>query len=133
FAVDTYDEPAGQEGRRNFLLIQDMVPGGTGLLAELATDKGSKLKAVLECSARALAACSCQTRSAMACYRCLYAYREQNSLPLLDRARALSLVDAMLDAFRSLKKVETIGTFRIDSILESELEHRFREVLKGWS
>lgn len=133
-AVDTYDEPAGGEGRRNFLLIQDMVPGGTGLLAELSEDKGAKLKSVLELAHKAIRDCTCTKKSpaVKGCYRCLYAYREQRVLHQLDRAVALDLLEKILSAFGTLKSVATVGELRIDSILESELEHRFRQILIAW-
>lgn len=132
--VDSYDEPAGGEGKRNFLLIQDMVPGGTGLLAELTEDKGAKLKRVFELASSALTHCPCQTRlpAVKGCYRCLYAYREQRQLHMLDRTVALGLLDKMVAAFDAIKSVDTVGTLQLDSILESELEHRFRELLKSW-
>jgi DEAD/DEAH box helicase domain-containing protein len=134
-AVDSYDEPASDEARRNFLLIQDMVPGGTGLLAELTENKGAKLKAVLERARAAVDLCPCQRKvpKVKACYRCLYAYREQRHLHLLERGVALSLLDTMLDAFGELRAINTVGELRVDSILESELEHRFRELLKSWA
>src|SRR5690606_12900770 len=61
--VDTYDEPATEEGRRNFLLIQDQVPGGTGLLSELSLEKGAKLKRVMELAVQAMDACPCRQRT----------------------------------------------------------------------
>ncbi len=133
-AVDSYDEPAGEEGRRNFLLIQDMVPGGTGLLAELTEGKGAKLKSVLECARNAIERCPCSSKvpAVKGCYRCLYAYREQRHLHLLERDIAVAQLDKMIEAFAELKSISTVGELRIDSILESELEHRFREMLKSF-
>lgn len=134
-AVDSYDEPAGDEGRRNFLIIQDMVPGGTGLLAELTESKGAKLHAVLLRAREAIERCPCRNKNPKvgACYRCLYAYREQRHLHLLDRETAVTLLDKLIEAFGELKAVATVGELRIDSILESELEHRFRELLKSFA
>lgn len=133
--VDTYDEPAAHGDRRHFLLIQDLVPGGTGLLAELTEDKGAKLRRVLEMAREALVGCPCRHTQpeVPACYRCLYAYREQQVLHLLDRKVALELLNKMLGAFDALRSVETIGTLSVQSILESELEHRFRETLRGFA
>lgn len=134
-AVDTYDEPAGDDGRRNFLLIQDLVPGGTGLLAELTEGKGAKLLTVLVKARGAIDRCPCRAKlpAVKGCYRCLYAYREQRHLHLLDRDVALEQLDKMIAAFESLSAVGTIGELRIDSILESELEHRFRALLKSFA
>lgn len=126
--VRAYDEPLPtKEGRRRFLVVLDRVPGGTGLLAQLALDKGAKLKEALEKSYAVLRACPCQRRTppARACYQCLYAYREGEDMPHLDRVRALELVERMLEAFTSLRRYDGIGTLTQSAVLESELEHRF--------
>ena len=122
------DEPLpGGEGRRRYVIVMDRVPGGTGLLAELALDRGRALKEALTHARSMLRSCACQRRepAAKGCYQCVYAYRSQESLPLLDRARALELTDELLDAFDGLKRVDTIGTMTQSQVLESELEHRF--------
>ncbi|MDQ3030945.1 MAG: DUF1998 domain-containing protein [Myxococcota bacterium] len=123
-----YDEPLpGNEGRRNYLVVMDRVPGGTGLLAELALDKGASLEKALRHSEAALRECSCRARvpEVKACYQCLYVYREQSDLPVLERSRALELVQRVLGAFGALTSVDTIGTMTQSQVLESELEHRF--------
>jgi DEAD/DEAH box helicase domain-containing protein len=126
--VSVYDEPlAAHEGRRRFLVIMDRVPGGTGMLAELCLDKGAKLKEALVLAYEALRACPCKSREPMvkACYQCLYAYREGNDLPRLDRARAIEIVEKLLEAFGGLGKVDSVGTMTQSSVLESELESQF--------
>jgi DEAD/DEAH box helicase domain-containing protein len=65
-----------------------------------------------------------------ACYQCLYAYREGQDLPVLDRARAREILGEILDAFQSLTRVETIGTMSQSAVLESELEVRFVRYLE---
>jgi DEAD/DEAH box helicase domain-containing protein len=122
------DEPLpGEEGRRRYVIVMDRVPGGTGLLAELALHRGRALKEALDHARALLRSCACQRREppSKGCYQCVYAYRSQESLPLLDRARALELVDELLDAFEGLKRVDSIGTMTQSQVLESELEHRF--------
>ncbi len=126
--VQAYDEPLpAREGRRRFLVIMDRVPGGTGLLAELCLDKGAKLKQALEKAHDALRHCACHHRdpAVKACYQCLYAYREGNDLPLLDRVRGMEILERLLDAFGDLAKVDSIGTMSQSLVLESELEARF--------
>ncbi len=126
--VRAYDEPlAGQEGRRRYLVVMDRVPGGTGLLAELVVNRGAKLKEALEHAHTALRGCECRTRvpAVRACYHCLYAYREGEDLPLLDRARAIELVETLIESYSTLNRVDTIGAMTQSSVLESELEHRF--------
>jgi DEAD/DEAH box helicase domain-containing protein len=131
--VRAYDEPlkAG-EGRRRCLVILDVVPGGTGLLAELALGRGEKLRVALEKGREALRACPCAARvpAARACYQCLYAYREGDELPLLDRVHALGLAERLLSAWDGLVKVDGIGGMAQSTLLESELEHQFVEALE---
>lgn len=132
--VLTYDEPlAAREGRRRYVVIMDRVPGGTGLLAELCVGKGAKLKEALEKAHDLLQRCPCQTRvpAVRACYQCLYAYREGQDLPLLERVRALEIVERLLDGFGALAKVDTIGTMTQSGVLESELEARFVRQLEA--
>lgn len=126
--VDVYDEPLpDQEGRRRYVVLLDLVPGGTGMLADLAHGKGAKLKQLLLYAKNALENCPCNVRGdeAKACHLCLYAYREQTALPYLDRTIALAEIDRLLEAFEKLSQDDTVGTLAQESVLESELEHRF--------
>lgn len=136
-AVDTYDEPAGEvqgaegQARKHYLLIQDMVPGGTGLLAELTENRGAKLKQVLEKAYEQVRRCSCASRvpAVKACYRCLYAYREQRHLHELDREVAAELLEDMLKAFTDLRARDSLADLSVASLLESELERRVYAVM----
>jgi len=128
--VDIYDQP--QPGsdiiRRRYLIIQDMVPGGTGMLADLTREKGRELQRALALAHDRLRQCGCSNRdpAVPACYQCLFAYREQDNLHLLDRDTACTLLETMLEGFNSLTKVEHgLDGVPIDSLLESELERRF--------
>jgi DEAD/DEAH box helicase domain-containing protein len=133
--VQLYDEPSRQErkSRRRYVVIHDTVPGGTGVLTELAANRGAKLKRVLELAKEALVACPCAATEAPACYRCLYAYRHQKELPVLDRELALELVDRLLGAFDALEQVPTIGVLDTATVTESELEDRFLDTLRQWA
>ena len=125
--VDSYDEPLpGLEGRRRYLVVLDLVPGGTGMLVDLAHGKGAKLKQVLLLAKEALEKCPCNARGDVkACHLCLYAYREQDSLPLLDRDVALGELNKLLDGFEGLLLGDTVASLAQEGVLESELERRF--------
>ena len=133
--VQLYSEPSREErrSRRRFVVIHDTVPGGTGVLAELAANGGAKLRRVLELARDALASCTCADARAPACYRCLYAHRYQRELPVLDRAVALTLVEQLLSAFDRLEQVDTIGELDTATVTESELEDRFVQSLQRWA
>jgi DEAD/DEAH box helicase domain-containing protein len=133
--VDSYDEPLpGHEGRRRYLVVLDLVPGGTGVLVDLAQNKGANLKRVLELSRAALLACPCNDRGdeVRACHLCLYAYREmqggdsreRSGHLALDREVAIAELDALLAGFTGLSQAESVGTLRQEQVLESELERR---------
>lgn len=133
FDVRAYDEPLpGREGRRRFLVLMDRVPGGTGMLAELVRGTGAKLKEVLEKAHDAISRCECrlQDPAPKACYRCLYAYRGQHDLPVLERVLALEVIERLLGAFHGLRRLDTIGHLTQSAVLESELEERFFVALK---
>ena len=129
--VTPYDEPSREEreSRRRFVVVHDTVPGGTGVLAELAANRGAKLREVLEEARRALSECGCAERGARACYRCLYAYRHQQDLDVLDRETALGLVEQLLGAWPALRSVDTIGVLDTATVTESELEQRLVDEL----
>jgi len=133
FDVQTYDEPLpGREGRRRFLVLMDRVPGGTGMLAELVRGTGANLRAVFERAHDAISRCDCRLQDPVpkACYRCLYAYREQTDLRRLDRVAALEILERLLGAFEGLRRLDTIGHMTQSAVLESELEVRFFAALK---
>jgi DEAD/DEAH box helicase domain-containing protein len=127
--VDIYDQPQpGSDNiRRRYLIIQDMVPGGTGMLAALTEAKGRELQKALTLAHDRLRQCGCNKRepAVSACYQCLFAYSEQSNLHLLDRDTACALLETMLEGFNGLTKVEHgLDGVPIDSLLESELERR---------
>ncbi len=132
--VDSYDEPLpGLEGRRRYLVVLDLVPGGTGMLVDLAYGKGAKLKQVLVLAKEALEKCPCNEREDVkACHLCLYAYREQDALPLLDREIAIEELDRLLGGFDGLLLGDTVASLAQESVLESELERRFVGRIEAW-
>lgn len=133
--VDSYDEPLPwQEGRRRYLVVLDLVPGGTGMLADLAYGKGAKLRQVLLLAKEALERCPCNQRGAgaKACHLCLYAFRDQEALPLLDREVALDELGRLLSGFEGLTLGDTVGSLAQESVLESELEARFVGRIEAW-
>ena len=142
--VDSYDEPLpGHEGRRRYVVVLDLVPGGTGMLVDLAQNKGAKLKQVLEHAKALLRACPCNERGedVRACHLCLYAYRERQAADprereageALDRKTALDELDALLVGFDGLVQAESVGTLRQEQVLESELERRLVARLDTWA
>ena len=122
-------EPIRGGGHRNYLVLFDTVPGGTGYLADLW--KADAMLDLLEDTLEALRLCSCLRDDKDGCYRCLYAYQNQRELELTSSAVARKLLDSVLAARDQLKEVNTLSDVVLDSKLESELEERFLRALVG--
>ncbi len=132
-----YSEPTftSEGARRQFLVVYDTVPGGTGVLAELAKDDGVKLRSVFEHAQAALSTCGCaEDENVKACYRCLYAHSRQFELAVLDRKIALEQVERILESFDRFEPVRgSLSEVPVAEALESELERRFWSCLENWS
>jgi len=120
-------EPIRGGGHRNFLVIFDTVPGGTGFLADLWRDDA--LMDVLADMLEALRTCSCLAQDRDGCYRCLFAYQNQRDLERTSSAAARKMLEGILALRGRLKDVDTLSDVVLDSKLESELEERFIRAL----
>jgi len=125
--VKAMREPILGGGHRNYLVLFDTVPGGTGYLADLWREDA--VIDLLEDTLGALRACSCLRDGKDGCYRCLYAYQNQRDLELTSSAVARRLLESVLAARDQLRDVDTLSDVELDSKLESELEERFIRAL----
>ncbi len=130
--VRIQDEPGRDGIRRQFLVIFDAVPGGTGYLRELG--EGDALKDLLEQSLRAMQTCACRRSGGsgpalQACYQCLYAYGAQRHLQVIRNPLAQEMVGEVLQAWDRLEEIKTLSDVSLDTRLESELEARFKSAL----
>ncbi len=116
-------EPVSGGGRRNYLVLFDSVPGGTGFLADLWHD--DHLMDVLDLALRALEACPCQSEGKDGCYRCLFAYQSQRELTVTSSALAQKTLKAILAQRGDLEDRDTLSNVSLASTLESELEEKF--------
>ena len=131
--VRSIPEPvAGGYGKRQFLVVFDGVPGGTGYLSELW--QGDNFFDVLRKALDALQACPCQQDASRdGCYLCLYAYQGQRELPLISSREAQSILRSVLEKQGDLRPVHTLSEVTIESRLESELEAKFINALQLWA
>jgi len=118
----------GSRPKRNYLVLYDRVPGGTGYLANLWKDDG--LFEVLELAQRALASCACRTKGLDGCYRCLFAFQPERDLQHLSRTRASQAVTAVLERKDKAQNVKTLSEASLAECFESELERRFFAALR---
>ncbi|MFH0946926.1 MAG: Zn-binding domain-containing protein [Planctomycetota bacterium] len=127
--IKTAHEPVlGGQGRRNYLVVYDAVPGGTGYLAELW--QGDRFLEILEQARRALIACDCRNdENRDGCYRCLFAYQLQRDLKIISSRRAEGVLTSILDRAGELTDIHTLSEASIDDRIESELETKFVRAL----
>ena len=122
---------AGQETPRQYLVIYDSVPGGTGYLKELMRD-ASPLFEVFQLAAQQLVACACNSdESKDGCYQCLYGYHNSYDRRHVSRRRASAILAKISEHRGALKPVGSIGEVTpSNSLFDSELERRFIEALR---
>lgn len=125
--IKEMSEPARGGGRRNFLVLFDTVPGGTGFLADLW--RGDRLMHVLELALDALQKCPCQDEGKDGCYRCLFAYQSQRELQVTSSKMAQAAIKALLAKRGELVDRDSLSDVSLDSTLESELEEKFLRAL----
>jgi hypothetical protein len=115
--------PDGQSGgTRNFVVVYDTQPQGTGYLHRLAHPE--EFRSILEKARDLISACACQHEGRAACHRCLLRYARNDEFPLMSRAEALNMLDGLLDGWQIQQGTRTDEISLIHQV-ESELEMRF--------
>lgn len=127
-------DPTFSDGGDNHdgLLLHDIVPGGTGYLAELAAE--DKLKALLVLAWERVRDCECRHEERLACHRCLLPFVGPHALAQVSRAVAERHLRALLglskDAESANDAAWTVTETPPDGTdPESYLEQHFRKVL----
>ncbi|MDI3402369.1 DEAD/DEAH box helicase [Streptomyces cavernicola] len=121
---------------RNYLVLYDALPGGTGYLQRLADADGEELRAVLAAAQLALRDCSCAQGPRRSCHLCLLGYAPQREYRLIDRQEALWMLDGLLgedghSAWNVAKPSDGVE-LRFADQAESDLERRFIDCLDRW-
>ncbi|MCW0937423.1 DEAD/DEAH box helicase [Pantoea sp. RG18] len=126
-----YREPENEgESWRQYLVIYDTVPGGTGSLKELMRTPDNLLK-LLQQAYQALVECSCNhDTSKDGCYRCVYAYRDRGRMKFVSRDQSRVLLAQILKASDKIRQIKTINSISLDAMMGSELEKRFISCLQ---
>ncbi len=129
-------EERGQDGaaNRQYVMLYDSVPGGTGYLHELLANDAKTLIEVLKLALTHLTACSCNAVPEKdGCYRCVYQYRLGRAMALVSRDRARAIFEQLVQGLDQLEHVESISEIYINPNFDSELEARFIESLRRLS
>ena len=130
--MTTQDEPGKDGGaRRQFVLIYDSVPGGTGYLHQLLAGEAGTLADVLRMALEALQGCACnEDPEKDGCYQCLYQYRLGRMMARVSREQAKAVLSELVGSLDKLEKVSTLSEIFINPNLDSVLESRFIESLR---
>jgi len=125
------EEPVkDSEIKKQFLVLYDRVPGGTGYLKDL-TKSGDAMLNLLEAALSALRACRCREDTEKdGCYHCLYAFRLSHDLNDISRSEAMSMLSAILERRDQVKEIESVSDISVNVLFDSELEARFIEAIR---
>lgn len=116
--------------RKQYLVIFDSVPGGTGYLKQLLQHDEALIE-IFEKALNVMENCSCKDDSTKdGCYRCLFAYRQSRNLGEISRKEAIEILRQILSGKENLEKIEKLDMVPVNSLFESELERMFIQALK---
>ncbi len=116
--------------RKQYLVIYDSVPGGTGYLKQLM-HKENALTEIFEKALHVMRTCSCnEDPNKDGCYHCLYAYRQSRKMGNISQATAIRLLNSILSGKDHVKKISRIGDIQTNPLFDSELELRFLEAVR---
>ncbi|WP_245701206.1 DEAD/DEAH box helicase [Sanguibacter gelidistatuariae] len=126
-------DPTYSDGSDNHdaLLLHDIVPGGTGYLAELASPR--RLRELITLAWQVVHDCECQHEDRLACHRCLLPFVQGGAVKHISRAAAQRHLAALLglaaDAETADQAEWEVTDIPPSSNPESHLEQRFRKVV----
>ena len=129
---------------RNYLVLMDAVPGGTGFLKTLYQEQdssgleGEGIMDVLRRARDALETCSCRQvhhshDDTDGCYRCIRTYHLQYRAENISRERGIRLLGDLISAGEQRTVREALGEIKALSLFGSMLEKRFVECLRRWT
>lgn len=121
---------ADADYRKQYLVIYDSVPGGTGYLKQLMHEKNA-LTEIFEKALDVMENCSCREDPQKdGCYHCLYAYRQSNQIGNISRSVAMKMLKAILSGKDNIQKIKKINDIPVNPLFDSELEQRFMEAVR---
>ncbi len=116
--------------RKQYLVIYDSVPGGTGYLKQLMHEENALVE-IFEKALAVMENCSCKDDPQKdGCYHCLYAYRQSNQIGNISRNVAVHMLKAILSGKDNIEKIDKLGDVPVNSLFESELERRFIDAIR---
>ena len=115
--------------RKQYLVIYDSVPGGTGYLKQLLQNENSLIE-IFEKSLEVMENCSCKNDVTKdGCYHCLFAYSQSNSIGNISKNTAIRMLKSILSGKENINKIKKLDNVATNSLFDSELEKKFIEAL----
>ncbi len=131
--VERVVEPTKSDGTDNHdaILLHDIVPGGTGYLAELGEPE--RMRDLLVRAWIRVRDCECQHEERLACHRCLLPFVRSSAVRRVSRASAERHLRSLLglgpQALKGYESAWDITKIPPIEDLESQLEQRFRKIM----
>ena len=121
---------ADADYRKQYLVIYDSVPGGTGYLKQLMHEKNALID-IFEKALQVMENCSCKEDSQKdGCYHCLFAYRQSQQIGNISRSAAIRMLKSILSGKERVEKIKKINDIPVNPLFDSELERRFMEAVR---
>ena len=118
------------EYRKQYLVIYDSVPGGTGYLKQLTHNQNALIE-IFEKSLSVMENCTCKDDPEKdGCYHCLYAYRQSKQIGSISRAAAMRMLKSILSGKDNIKEIKKLNDISVNPLFDSELEQRFMEAVR---
>lgn len=116
--------------RKQYLVIYDSVPGGTGYLKQLMNEKNALID-IFEKALHVMENCSCKDDPQKdGCYHCLYAYRQSQQIGNISRSAAIRILKSILSGKDNIQKITKINDIPVNPLFDSELEQQFMEAVR---
>jgi len=131
-----YSEPVPDSAlRKQYLVLFDSVPGGTGYLKQVVkpqtADADMPLFEAMTLAVERIEGCDCwNDPDRDGCYRCLFAYRNARDQQDTSAQAASRLLRDILDRRHQLEAVRSLSDVSITGLMDSVLEVRFVEALR---
>jgi len=129
-----HDEPIPDTTqRKQFLVLYDTVPGGTGYLKQLMRSTEPMME-VFELALDVLRNCECNRQNGAeprdGCYKCLFAYKQSYNMAGTSRSTAIDLLSRILEHRDRLVSVKSLEEVNVNALLDSNLEAGFIEIMR---